>query len=494
MNSTDYEDPDVKVICARCVGEKYLKSHIKTSGVQSVCSYCDRRGLAVRIEALAEIIDQAFEAHYVRTDTEPDALEYAMLKDPELDYEWEREGEQAIWAIAEAAEVKEVIAEDIRQILEEKHSDFDTAAMGDECPFAEDSHYEQRSPDNGEFPALWNQFDRNLKTKARFFSRLAHGILDQIFAGIQELRSTNGNPVVVNAGPDTELNQLFRARVFQNEEQKLEESLSYPWLHLGTPPAKSAGAGRMNARGIAVFYGALDADTALQEVRPPVGSKVAIARFSILRTLKLLDLNALQTIAVDGSIFDPATLVAMQKGSFLRILSHTMSRAIMPHEEDSEYLPTQAVADYLANEIRIDGMIFPSVQAGHRAWNVVLFHGAAKVEAPELPPGTKIKSGLYYGDPDDPYLDYWVSEECPKILDTLESNTPAFPFENVLDDFDGEFDERPDTLSIDLQSVEVHHIQAVRFQSVPHHVSRHRSVVATRRTNQLPPKAEDELF
>jgi len=49
----------------------------------------------------------------------------------------------------------------------------------------------------------------------------------------------------------------------------------------------------MNARGVSVFYGAIDPRVALAEVRPPVGSRVAVARFEIIRPLRLLDLNAL---------------------------------------------------------------------------------------------------------------------------------------------------------------------------------------------------------
>ena len=39
----------------------------------------------------------------------------------------------------------------------------------------------------------------------------------------------------------------------------------------------------MNAQGIAVFYGAGDVETALAEVRPPVGSRVVTAEFEIIR-------------------------------------------------------------------------------------------------------------------------------------------------------------------------------------------------------------------
>jgi hypothetical protein len=66
----------------------------------------------------------------------------------------------------------------------------------------------------------------------------------------------------------------------------------------------------------------------------------------------------------------------------------------MPDDEAFEYLPTQAIADFLAteNEPVLDGVVFPSVQAEGNGLNVVLFHKAAHVEAMEIPEGTEIEA------------------------------------------------------------------------------------------------------
>jgi RES domain len=48
----------------------------------------------------------------------------------------------------------------------------------------------------------------------------------------------------------------------------------------------------MNAQGIAVFYGATDPLVALADVRPPVGSTVAVGRFELIRPVRLLDVEA----------------------------------------------------------------------------------------------------------------------------------------------------------------------------------------------------------
>jgi len=66
----------------------------------------------------------------------------------------------------------------------------------------------------------------------------------------------------------------------------------------------------------------------------------------------------------------------------------------MPTDEAFDYLITQAIADYLATEVNLDGIIYPSAQAGGKGQNVVLFHNAARVKRMELPPGTEISANL----------------------------------------------------------------------------------------------------
>lgn len=154
--------------------------------------------------------------------------------------------------------------------------------------------------------------------------------------------------MIVAAGPATAITSLFRARVFQSEES-LHTALEKAELSIGPPPPKAAAAGRMNARGIPVFYGAMDPHVALAEVRPPVGSRVVVAQFDIMRPLQLLDVEALRLLSVGGSAFDPQYMARKQMASFLRDLSEQMTRPVMPDDETLDYLPTQVIAEYLAS-------------------------------------------------------------------------------------------------------------------------------------------------
>jgi hypothetical protein len=111
----------------------------------------------------------------------------------------------------------------------------------------------------------------------------------------------------VEAGPGTYMPALFRARTFQSMK-KVEEALKSPDKDIGSPPVGSALAGCMNARGISVFYGATNETVAIGEVRPPVGSRVVVGQFELVRKLRLLDVNALRSVYVKAAFLTLSTL------------------------------------------------------------------------------------------------------------------------------------------------------------------------------------------
>jgi hypothetical protein len=263
---------------------------------------------------MADRIESALSQHFYRTATEPSGLEYAMIKEGDLD--WERDGEPVVDVIQNYAEVEPNIAEDIGDVLSERHYDFELAQMRDEQPFGKEAHYAVAGVDDAESQAGWLSFEQSLKTEARYFSRTAEWTLQSIFEGVSELKTKDGRPVVVEAGPGMQIAAIYRARVFQSDE-KLEHALRRPDKEIGPPPPKTALAGRMNPHGISVFYGATDPMVALGEVRPPVASRVVIGRFELIQAVRLLDVEALRMLNVEGSIFDGSYLSRLEKAKFL---------------------------------------------------------------------------------------------------------------------------------------------------------------------------------
>ena len=423
----------------------------------------------------------AFERHYTRTPGGPSENEEFMYRESAVT--WEREGDPSTTAIAEAVEIDEVPAEDIRSFLEENTfitpDEYFDRDPDDEDEFAEDAQYAVKDIDATPLYRGWQQFKTSLRTETRLFNSVAQATLDSIFSGLDSHATRAGRRVIVEAGSGQQLASLYRARVFQSLE-KLEDSLKRPDLSLGAPPSNLAVAGRMNARGISVFYGATHEDVAIAETRPPVGSHVVVARFDIVRPLKLLDVEALQAILVKGSIFDPAHLERLKKASFLSHLSKQITLPMMPDDEPFEYLVTQAIADYLANlpDSQLDGIIYRSVQEGKGRGNVVLFHKSARVKPLDIPPGTDISAQAMSHSEDGPEPDFWVFESvpAPRSDDDKEMD---FPFFDVTDDEQRvRSDHRQPTLGIDTDAISVHRIERAAYRSDVFKVRRHRSTLS----------------
>ncbi|RUX75190.1 RES domain-containing protein [Mesorhizobium sp. M7A.F.Ca.US.006.04.2.1] len=475
MKHWEVDDLGDEAICASCVSEVYLRAEIEKHGTDRVCRYCNEEGKSFTLDEVAESVERAFDSHYSRTPSEPSGYERAMHNDPESTYDWEPRGESTVYAIMNAANISEAAATDIQSILADKHSDFDAAAMGEETAFADDLHYEEIMPGDEEWQASWRSFEKSIKTEARFFSRTGATQLAELFDHIDEMRTRDGKPLIEEAGPGTQFTHLYRARAFQSDA-KLVRALERPDLELAAPPPGVATAGRMNAKGISTFYGATDPEIALAEVRPPVGSQVAISRFAIVRPLKLLNLNALKYVHENGSVFDPQYAYRLGRMMFLRSLSARMARPVMPDDQDSEYLPTQAIADYLATEgkVPLDGILFPSVQAGSVGLNAVLFYKASRCEAMDIPVGTEIEASTARQYEEGWEREYTVIERIPKPEpDQPKTDGPYDPL-----DFDWVEppigDHRETTLRIEADSIKVHAVESVRFKTIEHDVTRYR--------------------
>jgi hypothetical protein len=481
MADTEDDEPAGKRICHSCIGEAYLSAEVSACGERGECDYCGDIAPSIDIHKLAERVEDAFADHYTRTSTDPEPWQERLIADRESSYLWVRDGSPVHEAVQDAAGLDESPVADVLEILGEKHAIYhDKDTLEDESEFSSDAHYERRHPDGIGLHMGWHEFEESLKTRARFFSSAGEELLARIFGGIDRIKTQTGLPLIVDAGPTMPLTHLYRARVFQSD-RALKDALCRPDLDLGSPPPRTARAGRMSAQGISVFYGAAREDTAIAEVRPPVGSRVAVAKFEILRPLRLLDLTAANEAHEDGSIFDPSFKERLARASFLRSLETRIVRPVMPDDEAIEYLPTQAVADYLAtaNEPRLDGIVFRSAQV-QEGRNVVLFNHAAKVEELGFPKDTELCASTGHNGEEGWETDYYVQETVPsreiKQAETFDDDVLG-GFLHYTSPWDVDGDYRDAALRIVPNSMQVHHVNWISVNTTPFDVVRHRSEV-----------------
>lgn len=482
----DMEEYGERRVCDNCVSDGYLAKQVESSGTVQSCFYCqDDDQPTWSLSDLAQSVKAAFEQHYKRTSDEPDALQSMMMRDRESSYDFEREGDPTIWAIQGALNCRESLADDLQKYLEEEHSDWDAAMGGYETEFDSEAHYETIMPSDGEWHQDWYRFEKQLKSETRFFNKSAHDYLTSIFGSIDTMKTSSGKSVIVNAGPPPEgegedgpeMTGFYRARVFYSERQIIE-GMKRPDLELAPPPSQLARAGRMNAHGVSVFYGANSVEGALAEVRPPVGSQTLMGRFELLRPVRLLDFSALRSLSEAGSIFDPKYTERLSRARFLRSMKDRINRPVMPTDEEFEYLATQAVIDFLANglPIELDGVLFPSVQTNEATVNVVLFHRSSKVEKFDLPKGIEIDASTYMSTSEGPDPWYSVHEEVPTKEEQERLAGEADKYPGLLRHMkEGNVSDDDATLRLDMSSLEVMIVTEASYSTENHTVRRHRT-------------------
>ena len=456
-------------ICAACIGDTYLRAAIESRADEGTCDYCGNHGPTTTIDDLADKVDAAFASHYRQTAPEPSELDDAASRHGI--WEWEREGRPVVAVISEAARIDVAPATAIRMILEERHSNLERMEIDHEHPFHVESYYDERDTDDSDYRGMWHDFEHRLQTDARFFYIEAKNRLDSLLDKLERFSTLEQTQLIVEAGPKTGIPALFRARSFESDSS-LREALKRPDLHLGTPPSSKARAKRMNAEGIAVFYGATEPGVAMSEIRPPVGSRVLIGRFALLRSIRLLDVGALDSIYHRGSDFDPETIERQKKAKFLRTLNERLTRAVLPAFETAEYLVTQVIAEYLADrsDLNLDGVLYRSAQVDKDRANVMLFRRASRVNSLNIPAGTNIHAGFRTSTSDGWEIDYHVWEKTPP---TVPTNS-----ESVTADGSGarqvttRQDPRKITLEVDTDNLSVHHVQQVNYCARQYEVRR----------------------
>ena len=453
-----------KRVCHVCIEDPFLSKYVRQGGSRKLCSYCGETHETRTLKWLADRVHEVLEERFAR----PRGVFWKSLGTP-VEY-----------VIAEIAGLSEEIADDVRALLSNRYGE---AAVkdGEDDPYGDDAEYEELEPNDWPFRDTWSVFCNEIRSNARFFNNYAEEALDTIFRGVQELRTDSDEPLIREIGPDVKDRFIWRGRKAESNKE-LETILKAPELELGPPPASAPG-GRMNAPGIPVFYGAMEMETCVAEVRAPVGSKVVVARFELLQSVRLLDFGVLGEIYNEVSHFDPDYSEREGRAVFLERFATEISRPVMPQQESAEYLATQSVAEYLANKLEppIDGIIYHSSQTGGIGRNLVLFNDACNVEPYDLPNGVNVRIQITQNDENDIFIFEEVLPDPPGKGPQVEirkssggvlsrSNSDSWWNENMNSQEDPFATNHNPYLRLDLQSLVVLDITGVQYRSIQRRV------------------------
>jgi hypothetical protein len=231
--------------------------------------------------------------------------------------------------------------------------------------FFDDSSMYVRVPEESYYRERWETAQTELNQQKRYFCASARELFDSLFGCVDTLG-------IVRELPQN--SELFRARSL-SDERSLKGFYEDPYRHVGPPPVEHARIGRMNAEGVALFYGALDIKTCLAETRPYLWGQIVTICLQTTGPLRLFDFTQLRSLCPDKSLsfFQTDFTEQIRRIEFLRRLQSLIAQPVTRGRE-AEYLITQAMAEYLAHvhPEPFDGILYESAQR-QGGTNIVLF-------------------------------------------------------------------------------------------------------------------------
>lgn len=359
-------------LCPYCFNDKSLSRRLKEIRPKyprsEKCTFHPNRS-GLPVEAVSPLIDAVISPYYHFGDSN----RYFGQDGESL--------EQIIYDLTDA-EDDDIVNALIEQLMKDDQYD---PSDGGEPFYQSDQLYVRHSNTHNPHSEAWEKFKDEITYNRRFFSDLARDRLEEIFRDVHLQKNSAGQPVVYHISPADEV-QIYRARQIDDQAQQ-DEAVASPANKLGSPPKRLRSAGRMNAAGVAAFYGAFDLDTCIAEIRPPVGGMVISAIFQIIRPIVVLDLTRFESPIQIRSIFSPVYEARSLQWGFMQSFMHEIGQPILPNDVLLDYIPSQAVAEFIHRVLpvriggekgQIEAIIFNSAQSPEGK-NIVLFGDAALV-------------------------------------------------------------------------------------------------------------------
>ena len=361
-------------ICPDCFDEKGLKRRIVTLRVGEPHRRCDfhPRKKGISLSAISPIVSELISNTYRHAD---DDLWGDSTGETLMDVVYDLTGAHE-HAVADALH---------NLIIEEE---FVWPPDGDEPFFSEMYGYCPVLEIQEEHSLRWERFRQDIIYRRRFFSEHAQQTLSDIFDGLDLLRDRAGRPVIYPLNPGEESPPIFRARI-ANDDMLRRRIIDDVSGQLGPPPPPLRTPGRMHPAGIRAFYGAFDMQTCIAELRPTVGETVIGARFTPAKPLLVLDTTRFDRRPKERDPFSESYLKQLRLWTFMKRFMDEIAQPHLPGTEHLEYVPTQAVAEYLVyrhkfnhkgeTDKTIDAVVYRSAQRPNGK-NIAIFGDAAVVQ------------------------------------------------------------------------------------------------------------------
>lgn len=361
-----------EAICMQCIEDKFLRELVFEKNKNQTCIECGKNNYSISIKELAEYIDTFIREHF-RHGT------YERRFNIEHDGYWDEQGgEDLISIISIICGQDFKCVDDIAQILIEQ--DVYDVRDGEDPFYGLDIGYEEKEIYLDDIHNSWQQIENEIKTKRRFFSNRAQEFFEWLFDDIEHLHiydhqsdpTERRKSVIYELPVDTLLFRARRADTLEICKQYIDSAVK----NISPPPAKYAKEGRMNAKGVSIFYAATEKETCIAEMRTSIGSFVVLGQFKTEEPIRILDFSYFEKAFWKNSLlsyFQDDFEEQVKRRKFLKEIHRLISKPIISGYEDG-YLMTQALAEYIAYVYpkNIDGLLFKSTQHD-KGSNIVIF-------------------------------------------------------------------------------------------------------------------------
>ncbi|GLK68915.1 hypothetical protein GCM10008179_25530 [Hansschlegelia plantiphila] len=420
------------LMCPKCFDDAGLERRLIEIRPDFPDEKCDFHPTmkGIPVEDVANIIDDVFRNNY----------EIGQYRNYDGEYEGE-DLESILYELTGASD-HQVVSVLAKQLVDD---DPYWPPDGDEPFYSDQLGYVKSQSAFAGHSRLWDEFRASIVHGQRFFNDRARELLSEIFDGIHLQRGMKAQSPVFEIRPGDPLSSVMRVRAEDDHNERQTIRSNVP-RHLGAPPSRKRRAGRMNPSGITAFYGAFELETCIAELRPTVGSFVVGARFDIIEPLWVLDTTRFAEPFNEPNVFSKDHVKRTAQWRFMQRFMHEIAQPISANDEHLDYIPTQAVAEYLLNhhefhlggqERRIEAIIYSSAQHPEGR-NIVLLGDACLVEPIEAKPAKP-----------DPFIG---------------------PFDDIVSSLPGRWPPKPlPRLSVRDQSFEIRRVNSAEFNAPIHH-------------------------
>ncbi len=354
---------EIKYCCIKCFSEQEIQNFIASFKEVGECDYCGNK--EIDVAPVDEVGEFAFEGFLRKYEDAANEVSYCSA---DGGYQLPTN------SITKILSDEEIFGDD----LDDPSSLIEDLVNDDGTLYVRIDPY--GSSDEGEYIASWDEFCKIVKTKYRFTSLT--NVEDELSHSknfLEMLTNRLSKTVVDELYPGQ---KIYRARIGKNND-------NYNHKDLTSPPPEKASNSRMSPIGISLFYGGMNEDVCINEVRPSVGEIVYVAEFEVLKNLNILDLSA-KFYEPYMSMFNKEYSYEFEEilKPFINYFVTEIAKPIRVSDSQIDYLPTQVFTEFLRrfrfqdhyfdsqsnSTFTIDGIKYRS-SLMENGVNIVLFKG-----------------------------------------------------------------------------------------------------------------------